>query len=175
MIRKFFYFIKAYKRSWVKVSIPEALDVHVVSPGGVATTMLMQHIAQYKTINDTGDSDGFKHLPIIPRYKNSETKVIFVYGAPNTVYKSIKRRGWLDVQAMKIGAAFSILATGKLKQRLFERAIIKQLSQWKTMGDNCMIIHYECLWEQVYNIAEFLELQNSDFELTFPAKKNRLS
>lgn len=151
--------------------LPELL---VCSPGGVATTVLMRHLKHFKTINNPGDSDGFKHPPRPPRnYK----KILYVSGNPEKIFLSISRRGWLQSQSSKLGSLAGVLLRGKCQEIAFKRAVMKQERLFNP-DDNepgILIVHYDDIWDRVPEIAEFAGIDDPKFIAEFPPRIRRLS
>ena len=81
-------------------------DVLVVSPGGVATTTLMEHISKFTKCNDPHDADGFKHLPSVTFRKARKPKIIFITGCIDDIERSLTRRGWFYHHGALLGNPF---------------------------------------------------------------------
>lgn len=54
------------------------LETIICSPGGVGTTFLIKFIAQYKSVNNSKDRDGIKHLDRPPLVLNNSLKAIYI-------------------------------------------------------------------------------------------------
>lgn len=164
-----------------KFSDPFQLQVYpgvlVVSPGGVATTMLIQHISRFSSVNCKNDSDGLKHLPHPPRL-DSNVRVLFIYGDVETSCRSIVRRGWLAEQSAKLGAILPLVMPSYFAENLFKAAIQRQINRWqefcKCQG-NTMCIHYDELWDRIQDIGGLIGIRNEEFVSQFPARRERIS
>jgi hypothetical protein len=71
----------------------------VISTGGAGTTFLMKHLARFVPLNDPFDGDRVKHLPRLPTGWLQDRRILYIYGAPADVYRSIRRRGWVYMHA----------------------------------------------------------------------------
>ncbi len=153
------------------------LDVLVVSPGGVATTFLINYIGIYKNVNNIDDNDGLKHLPRPPiNLENINLKVIFITGEPDEVYASIKRRGWLKEQGAKLGSVMSVLLWGRPQKYFFKRAVIAQEKHWRKSNlKGLLILDYNQIWDSIETISQFMGVNTDDFVNNFPSKKPRKS
>jgi hypothetical protein len=100
-------------------------DALIMSPGGVATTFLIDHVSQYISINDRNDSDWLKHLPYIPKSVAGK-RVLYIYGNAEQIYQSLKRREYRRIQAAKLGCPTCMLVSGKLHSWLIGNAINSQ-------------------------------------------------
>jgi hypothetical protein len=150
-------------------------DVLVVSPGGVGTTFLMEHLARFADVNDPHDQDRLKHLPgPPPGLAGSRTRVIFVTGQPATIAGSLRRRGWLRQQSAKLGSVGGIVLTGAEAERAFLKAVAEQKRRWTQAGvEHLMMIEYEDIWDRVGDLANFLSISDPAFTAEFPARKER--
>jgi len=177
--RRFRMFANALNRN----KIPENagninnIDVLVVSPGGVGTTFLMNHLSSYVKINSPSDVDGLKHAPI--PYKeilDSGVKVIYMYGDPEDVYRSIKKRGWIVQQGVKLGSALCVMSFGVLQKWAFIRSVNKQKMNWiSSKGIDVLQLSYEDIWSNVQTISYFLNISDPSFVTDFPERKKRTS
>ena len=152
-------------------NLPELL---VCSPGGVATTALMRHLRQYKSINNPGDSDGLKHMPRPP---GDYVKILFVAGDPEAVFVSLKRRGWVQAQSSKLGSLAGVVLRGQAQKIAFKRAVKMQLRRFdvSTKKKEILIVSYDELWERLHEIAEFAGIDDDRFIKDFPPRVRRLS
>jgi len=154
------------------------LDIVVVSPGGVGTTFLMQHLAKYKRLNGTYGGDWLKHMPRPPRLDRNadEVRFIFVYGDPDDIEASLRNRGWLNRQGAKLGSVSTVLLLGSAKSEAFKRAVRRQIRNWtQPFGSPVLRIQYEEIWSRLDEIAEFVGVADTDFIDTFPERKPRTS
>jgi len=160
------------------------IEVLIVSAGGVGTTFLMDAIGKYKSINQSSNSDGYKHLPIPPISQNPNLKVVYVFGNPVMASISLFRRKYHAVQSIKsqqyLDEGFTISEEMSLAEyasngedgHYFER----HLNNWETNYRvyPTLFLRYETLFEQLEALALFLDLP-AEFVSNFPAKRKRLS
>ncbi len=106
-------------------------DFLVISPGGVASTTLLEYFARFGHTNDPYDSDSLKHCPIAKIADNQATKTLFIYGNPTAIYQSIRRRGWVDIQGAKLGGVITAFPIPYLQEWAFKRLVKKQISRWR--------------------------------------------
>lgn len=161
-----------------RLNAKQALDIVVVSPGGVGTTFLMEHLAKYKRLNGTYGGDWLKHMPRPPRLDREadNVKFIFVYGDPDDIEASLRNRGWLNRQGAKLGSVSAVLLTGAAKSDAFKRAVRKQIRNWtKPLSAPVLQIQYAEIWSRLDEIAEFVGVADTDFIDTFPERKPRTS
>lgn len=152
------------------------LDVLVVSPGGVATTALMEYLALFFKINSPHDLDGKKHLPAPPSwFLQSQTRVILLTGTESDIVFSLRRRGFLRIQAIKLGYSWAALISGKLLSSIISKAIRRQYCNW-TNGveqSRLLILDYNEIWSRSQDIAKFLGINSAQFLAAFPEQRTR--
>lgn len=168
----------AVHRLYARPPATDALDAWIVSPGGVATTALMEHCAHFMTINDVSDKDGLKHWPRPPRNWAllGGKQVLFLWGNPEAIHKSIARRGWVEIQSCKLGSAMGVFAAGEHQRRAFIKAVESQQNSWlKLQRENFRAIHYEDIWDAANDLASFFDVADPRFVKQFPTRKARLS
>ncbi|MGJ8660566.1 MAG: hypothetical protein ACSHXL_00875 [Bacteroidota bacterium] len=173
--------LKSHVNTLIPFKVIPKLDVLVCSHGGVATTTLLENLSNYVSVNDPYDKDGLKHLPKIPIWLPSDTKIIYVYGDPVYAAMSLFRRGYGKVQAGRNGQF--------VKDRVFENVstyaksgydhlgLIKHLSNWalnSSKKHDVLIIEYSKIWENLESIRSFVECSD-DFVSKFPEHKQRKS
>jgi hypothetical protein len=152
------------------------LDVLVVSPGGVATTALMEYLALFLKINSPHDLDGYKHLPAPPTwFVSSKTRVILLTGTETEIVSSLRRRGFLRIQAIKLGYFLGAVTSGRLQSFLIGKAIRNQYLRWINGAERSrlLVMSYNDIWDRSQDIAKFLEINQELFLKTFPARKTR--
>lgn len=168
----------AMLRKFVAPALSSELGVLVVSPGGVATTSLIEHIAKFGVVNRADDSDLLKHLPWPPKavLKAKYLKVIFILGRPEVVYASIRRRGWIAVQGSKLGSLGSVILPNSHAKAAFIRAVDLQWQRWVSADvPHFLAIQYDDLWDQKEAISMFLGIKDEQFLADFPTRVNRKS
>ncbi len=149
----------------------------VVSPGGVATTMLIEQISRYHLCNDSADRDGLKHRPIPPRHShgNNQPKVLFVSGRPGDIVRSLEKRGYLRAQAAKLGVPLGPLLPTLILRRCVHYAVIRQRRNWSKYSGEVLRIEYDDLWSNQKQMATFLEIDADSYVRNFPEFRNRAS
>ena len=150
---------------------PGALDLLVVSPGGVATTSLIRHLNDYLRVNWSDDSDGLKHLPRPPA---QAPPTLFIHGDPALVRASLSRRGWIDFQAAKLGSPMTVLLHGAARDRAFEGAVARQRRRWEA-APRVLMLGYDEIWDRSAEIADFAGITDPEFLRRFPPRKPRAS
>ncbi|MXO70324.1 hypothetical protein [Alteraurantiacibacter buctensis] len=93
-IRRRTGYLMAHRRLLARAPRFEHCAVWIISPGGVATTMLIEHVSRYVPTNERHDKDGLKHWPAPParRLDQADSRVLFVKGEAVTIAASIARR-----------------------------------------------------------------------------------
>ena len=154
--------------------IPKTL---IISPGGVGTTFLMEHVKQYRNLNCTGDTDWLKHLPFVPKHwiTDPQRKILFVYDKdPNSPYLSLKRRNWLEINNFKISGR----RMHEVDFAEFRKNYLRQLNNFKNISrrypNQILLVEYDQLWDCKYEIADFLSV-DKEFGHSFPVRRRRLS
>jgi hypothetical protein len=151
------------------------LDLLVCSPGGVATSALMNHLQKYLLVNSPGDSDGLKHLAT-PSKVTNVPKILYLTGELQPAIASLRRRGYLLPHVVKLGGWKSIPFTffPKLWEARVKKLMSKQLAEFSRISQpSCLVIPYELIWDKTEEIATFVGLDRSDFSSTFPPKRVR--
>jgi len=141
--------------------------------------MLIEHFARFTVTNSKDDVDGLKHLPEPPCWASEIGKVVFVSGECVDVYKSIKRRGWVDVQGAKLGSVIAAVFPGAVARWAFMRAVERQIAIWdrwcSLQPDRRLFISYGEIWQRLNEISEFCEIKDDNFVRSFPERVRRRS
>lgn len=169
---------KAILRKVVLPRIDDKIETIIISPGGVATTMLMAHISRFKKTNDLHDHDGLKHLPRPPRelLEGKFLPILMITGDPAVVYSSLARRGWVTQQAAKLASVVGVIGTKSLARKAFIRAVIRQRTRWEEAQlSNFMQVNYQEIWDRVDEISAFFDIDKSRFSEGFPPRRQRKS
>ena len=119
------------------------VDLLVVSPGGVATTFMLEYLSRFARTNSPVDDDGLKHLPRPPR---NAPRTIFIYGDLNIAFASLKRRNFEDHQGAKLGSVRCVLERGESQKRTFIRVAEAQYDRWRDWHGETLFIKYEEIW-----------------------------
>lgn len=145
---------------------------HVIcSPGGVATTALLEYCSQFVQVNIHNDSDGLKHLPS-PRIA-PKSKFLFVSGSTRFVIASLRRRGYVKSQMVKLsGNPLALFIPKNLEDDILRFLIRRQRKRFTTSKLDILIIRDENLWRSANEIADFLGVPNvEEFTTGFPINR----
>ena len=153
---------------------PRRLDkppsVLVISPGGVASTLVIQQVARHVDVNSASDRDGLKHLP---RRPNNSVRALLITGDASAVTASLSRRGYLGIHCSKLGNPLGVLAPLRIQEAIFRREILQQRKSFSRSRHPTLVIEYDELWDDIGRIASFLSLEDTSFCEDFPAKTKR--
>jgi len=157
-----------------RLRLPTDLQAAVISPGGVGTTMLINHLAKFVRTNSPDDRDHLKHVPRLPARLPPTVKVLFVHGSVDDIVQSIARRGWIARHGSKLGSLTSVLCGGRMQARALRHAVRRQI-QWFTAHPraNVLTIRYEELWDSLDRVSSFVGIDDPSFLTTFPIRRPR--
>jgi hypothetical protein len=157
-----------------RLRLPTELQAAVISPGGVGTTMLINHLAKFVRVNSPDDHDHLKHVPRLPASFPPSVKVLFVHGSVDDIVQSIARRGWIARHGSKLGSPISVLCSGRMQTNALRHAVHRQI-QWFTThpSDNVLTIRYDDIWTNTAAIASFIGIDEPLFSATFPIRRPR--
>jgi len=185
IIRKKISFFKKHAKQAIQrrtVSIhtpPHKLNNFVFSPGGVATTALMQHLENFLNINDYKDRDGLKHPPFPPLWICDTHRVLFLTGPVQQIEASLVRRGWRVAQGAKLGSLGAVLLPGAIGRWCLRRAVRHQINVWQAYAvahpDRVLVISFDEIWSEQQKIAAFFGITDPLFIQTFPQRRDRHS
>lgn len=151
------------------------LDRLIISPGGVATTLLIDHVQRFSRINDRDDADWLKHLPYLPRRLRG-ARIVFVTGVPEEIYHSLRRRNYIWIQAAKLGCPLCQFTWGNLQRVLLIRAIKRQIKRFTNVKTSpVLIVDYNEIWDRKIEIATHLCIDTHEFCSNFPPRRERNS
>lgn len=145
------------------------LPEHVIcSPGGVATTPLLNYCSQFVSINSVHDLDGLKHLPSPRLLRHS--KVIYISGKTRHVVPSLRRRGFSKSQIVKLsGNPLALLIPKIMEDPILRILIRRQRKRFTIPKSQVLIIRDENLYQSAREIATFLGITDAqDFVDRFP-------
>lgn len=153
------------------------IDVVICSPGGVATTMLLEHCGTFLRTNDKDDKDTLKHVPdpdvFLSGYK-FRGRILYVYGEINATVASIERRGWVRIQGAKLGSMAAVILPHTAARNAFERAVAAQIKTFLDCKDpRLMTMRFESIWENTERLSDFLGIEDPKFLEKFPQRKRR--
>jgi hypothetical protein len=164
---------RTFRRKFVLPAVPAETQVLVVSPGGVGTTMMLEHLQRFVRVNDPFDRDGLKHLPRPPKFRSEQTRTIFLFGQPDDIFDSLNRRGWVEGLGSLFGSFATVLSGPRGKRERFAAALARQREAWSAHRGAIMFIDYGELWDRLPELERFLELEVTDFLRTFPPRRSR--
>ena len=149
-----------------------SMDVLVVSPGGVGTTFLIRHLSRFARTNLPTDADYLKHLPGPPPMP---PKTIFIRGDGESIYASIKRRGWVARQGAKLGSVGCVYSRGETQKAAFIAAVRAQEQRWRQSEGEVLFVDYDDIWRRAEDIMTFAGITDPCFITEFPQRQMRLS
>ena len=120
------YSVEALKNRFSTCIVPEEIDGIVVSPGGVASTMIINHLSQFITVNDPGNQDGLKHHATSPKEQPIGVPALLITGDPQEIVKSLSRRDYLPHQAIRLASMSFLLVPATMRRARFNRALDRQ-------------------------------------------------
>lgn len=164
---------RTFKRKFMLPAVPAETQVLVVSPGGVGTTMVLEHLQRFVRVNDPHDRDGLKHLPRPPKFHSARTRTIFISGPSDDIFDSLNRRGWVEGHGSLFGSFATVLSGPQRKRERFAAALARQREAWSDHRGEIIFIDYGELWERLPELERFLALEHSDFVRTFPPRRQR--
>ena len=162
--------LSRYSRNLTGFTEPDCPPVLIVSPGGVASTALIEHISRFVLTNSPGDTDGLKHRLYPP---SNARKAILITGEPREVASSLRRRGYLGIHSAKMGSPLGVLLWGGLQQKHFEKLVRWQRINFSNNPTRCLVLDYKEAFESCEKVASFLELPLNEFCENFPRRKER--
>jgi hypothetical protein len=164
---------RTFKRKFVLPAVPAGTQVLVVSPGGVGTTMILEHLQRFVRVNDPHDLDGLKHLPRPPKFRGAQTRTVFLSGPADDIFDSLDRRGWVEGHGLLFGSFAIVLSGSQRKRERFAVALARQREAWSAHRGEIMFVDYGELWERLPELERFLGLEQTDFLRTFPQRRRR--
>ena len=162
-------------RRFENYDIPSNLEGLVISPGGVASTSIMEHVQTFININDAGDRDGLKHRPKPSSRLDRDLPVLLVVGDSHQIVQSLERRGYLPHPAIRLGCWAYFIAPRRLRVERLCRAINRQKRTWSRRGESTLILEFDELWDRSSEIADLFGITNHGFLDDFPQRKQRFT
>jgi hypothetical protein len=143
----------------------------VVSPGGTASTALIEHLAKFVSVNERNDSDGLKHMAAPPKWlaHRPQTRVIYLDRDISEIIHSLVRRGYLYEQLAKLGCFLACLSPPAKAATAFAKAAARQKLAWRAFdSERIKFIDYTNLQGQAEAIQKFLGITDQRFVSNFP-------
>jgi hypothetical protein len=172
LIRTVKYYVSAV---WYGIFQPRpktGLQGVVVSPGGVATTALMEHLQKFLPINCAHDKDGLKHM-MAPAWA-AALPCLYLTGSEDEIVASLRRRGYITIQIAKLGGLAGLFVRGRLQDIILKKLIRRQKANWAAKP-NCLVIGYDELWGAADEIARHFKITDERFFADFPQRRDRSS
>lgn len=147
---------------------------HLVSHGGVGTTMLMRWLARHVEINCPEDSDGLKHAwPDQDRCEVGTRHVYLYTRDPAAACVSLYRRHFAVWQAEKLREVVPPVHLHEVRMCPFD--FLRHYRAWVGSALYPTLLCYEDLWkvDTQQRIADLLQLPQ--LPQTFPAQRVRHS
>ena len=167
-------FKKRYSKTQIKKL--KSLDVLIISPGGVGTTVLMDHISNFKKTNDRDNLDGLKHKNKPYNEKIDSLKIIYIFGNYKSIYKSLKRREYFQTQMLYFESILGTLSSKSITLNQFKKLVITHKKNWMEVANlDILFMDYDDLFESKIEIKNFLNISDNRFLLNFPIRKTRLT
>ena len=169
------YTVEALKNRFSACIVPEEIDGIVVSPGGVASTMIINHLSQFITVNDPANQDGLKHRSASPKEQPIGVPALLITGDPQEIVKSLSRRDYLPHQAIRLASMSFFLVPATMRRGRFNRALERQYRSWVGNYSHLLVIRYEEIWDRKEEIAQHFGIDDPMFLVNFPLKEKRKS
>jgi len=166
--------VEAWQRKSSDYVVPREIEVLIVSPGGVASTLLIEQIGRFLATNDAGDADGLKHRIRPPREMEGRRAVLLT-GDPDSIWRSLTRRDYQDAQAIRLGLPSYFWSPLQRQERMLKQAVLTQRERWGAVGPAVVTTTFDRLWDDLPRIADHLDLQDTDFIARFPPRRERSS
>lgn len=152
----------------------------VISPGGVATTTLLEFLDWYQDTNLATDADGIKHLPYVPwRAIKSGSRVLYLTGPCEDSEASLRRRGLLLFQILKLFRMryFREVLQSRDAREVLIRLCRKQASEYKnaSASERVMVLEYRELFTHQDKILQFFRISDPRAKDYFPNYRPRHS
>jgi len=148
----------------------------IISPGGVATTMLINYLSKYIQVNDPNDKDLLKHLTKLPSNLNKHTKILYIYGDTKSIFLSLKRRNYFYSHCLKMNCLKCLFFQGGLQYKFFEDRINYQKNLLtKNQNYQLLVLSYDEIWTKKNKIKKFFKISSKEFIDRFPQKKSRVT
>ncbi len=99
-IHQCFHLYRIYRTRLNFIYHDDVIPCIIISPGGVASSMLITHVARFADVNI--DDYFLKHIPYpVPRL--SKSRILYLYDDPEVIYESLRRRNFQYLHIAKLG------------------------------------------------------------------------
>lgn len=166
---------EAFERRWMSYVLPPGLQGLVISPGGVASTMMIEHLGQFITVNAPDDSDGLKHRPHPPRATDNAVPALVLVGDPAAVARSLAARDFHYAQCIRLGAIGGVLTAHGGGAPRVANTMRRLRRNWERDWPKTLVIDYEEMWDRKHDIAEHFGIVHPHFVEEFPVRRERTS
>lgn len=149
----------------------------MVSGGGAGTTTLISHLSNYCKTNSINDGDGLKHTLRIPRGPRAlRSRIVFVTSDIEAQIRSLRRRGTLRFQAIKVGGWRAMLVSSERLDSYLSGILAKQRSIFEqNTKSQVIIVDFPGFLEDPSKLEQFLGLQGTSFASNMPPLRPRFS
>lgn len=145
------------------------VDIWLCSTGGAGSNLLKDYIDQYIKVKSPYLAALLTHHHAPVNFDKKEFKAIYLHADPFSVLRSVKRRGLVGRNIMKLNNAKNL---GSEDTRLLE-SVFDQFENWTQTKVNypVLCLKYESLYESLDILSNFLNIPFHNF----PVKRERLS
>lgn len=166
---------EALKTRFSACIVPEEIDGIVVSPGGVASTMIINHMSQFITVNDPANQDGLKHRSASPKEQPIGIPALLFTGDPQKIVKSLSQRDYLPHQAIRLASMSFFLVPATMRTGRFNRALDRQYRSRVKNYSHLLVIRFGEIRDRKEEIAKHFGINDPTFLMNFPLKEKRKS
>lgn len=154
-----------------KDSIPDVLEAIIVSPGGVASTAIMEYVGQFVHVNSPGDRDTLKHRPKPPGLSSKEIPVLLITGDSDSIIASLYRRGYFPHQAIRLGCWQYFVLPSRWRDDAFRKCVCRQEKAWTQNYSNTLVLGFAEIWDSADLIAKHFGINDPKFVENFPQRR----
>lgn len=152
-------------------SVPADLEAIIVSPGGVASTAIMEYIRKFVRVNSPADRDTLKHRPKPPGQSSQEIPVLLLTGDKDSIIASLERRGYFPHQAIRLGCWQYLIAPSRWRDIAFRRCVCQQEKAWARNYPNSLVLGFDEIWDSADLIAKHFGINDPKFAENFPQRR----
>lgn len=179
-IHKFSQAVTARRNLSASSASPKHL---VVSPGGVASSAIIQHLERFIDVNSPTDKDGLKHIFRPSQIPAGVQKILFLFDKTGPILKSLERRNYHQLHIAKLGGVLRLAPLEAIWKPHLTFLVLRQrrtfLSMQKHRMINCgpevLCISMSQIFESATEVRDFFEIQDEAFIVGFPKRRARKS
>jgi hypothetical protein len=165
------FFAESFQVRKGDYSVPVVLEAMIVSPGGVASTAIMEYIGQFVRVNSPGDRDTLKHRPKPPGHSSKEIPVLLITGDSDSIIASLDRRGYFPHQAIRLGCWKYFLVPTRWRDGAFRKCVCRQEKAWTRNYSNTLTLGFAEIWDSADLIAKHFGINDPKFVENFPHRR----